>query len=635
MRKVSLVLLAAAMACFAGGPKHKISSDLSATRSSSVQIIVQWGVSSGSAISEKVLALGGAVISEFPRIRAGVYQLPSSALTALGEDQDLKFISADRKIRKKSDVKAPVNSAIKAAPAAAVINAPYAWYAGYLGRGIGVAVVDSGINQDDDLGIYLNAPVYTEDFTGLMPARSGKNSSKLGGYGPDWYGHGQHIAGIIGSNGKSSLCSNCTQSFLGIAPAASLINLKVLNANGVGSDSSVMAAIDRAIALKNSYNIRVMNLSLGRPVYESYTQDPLCQAVEAAWQAGIVVVVSAGNNGRDSSLGNDGYGTINAPGNDPYVITVGAMKDMGTADGADDFIASYSSKGPTAIDHIVKPDVVAPGNLIVSLLAQNGTLALDNPENITAIAAYQSNAPRVGSIPVQPDYDATAETQPPAVKVGAGYSKRYYTMSGTSMAAAVVSGAVADLLQATPGLTPDQVKMLLMQTASKTFPTSSTVVDPVTAQSYTSYYDIFTVGAGYVDLMAALRSADQVPTGVTAISPTAVYDSTSGEVELSFDSTSVFSDKAMWGAGSTSANKAMWGAGSTSANKAMWGASSMWSNSVLNGNKAMWGASSVWGASVDSAEKAMWGASAIWTNKAMWGASSMTVSESLIAHGEQ
>ncbi len=100
-------------------------------------------------------------------------------------------------------------------------------------------------------------------------------------------------------------------------------------------------------------------------MFESYTLDPLCQAVEAAYQAGIVVVVSAGNMGRDNSFRNNGYGTITAPANDPYVITVGAMKMMGTPDRGDDLIATYSSKGPTIIDHIAKPDLVAPGNRLV------------------------------------------------------------------------------------------------------------------------------------------------------------------------------------------------------------------------------------------------------------------------------
>src|SRR5439155_7276405 len=112
----------------------------------------------------------------------------------------------------------------------------------------------------------------------------------------------------------------------------------------------------------------------------------------------------------------------------------------------------------------------------------------------------------------QPAYNSDSGTQPPSVKVGGGYSNKYFVLNGTSMAAAVVSGAVADLIQAAPSLTPDQVKMLLMQTASKTFPTLSTVTDSTTGQTYTSYYDVFSVGAGYLDLAAALKAVNQVPT---------------------------------------------------------------------------------------------------------------------------
>ena len=183
----------------------------------------------------------------------------------------------------------------------------------------------------------------------------------------DQYGHGSHVSGIIAGTGKNSLGSNYFYTFKGIADGANLINLRVLDQNGAGTDSQVIAAIQTAIQLKSKYNIRVINLSLGRPVYESYTLDPLCQAVEQAWKAGIVVVVAAGNDGRNNNAGTNGYGTIAAPGNDPYVITVGAMNSMGTSSRADDHIASYSSKGPTLFDHIVKPDLVAPGNRIISL----------------------------------------------------------------------------------------------------------------------------------------------------------------------------------------------------------------------------------------------------------------------------
>lgn len=118
------------------------------------------------------------------------------------------------------------------------------------------------------------------------------------------------MSGIIAGNAKWSTCSSCTRSFRGIAPNANILDLRVLDANGESTDSTVIAAIDTAISLKAQYNIRVINLSLGRPVYESYTQDPLCQAVEAAWQAGIVVVAAAGNDGRDNSFDSNGYGTI-------------------------------------------------------------------------------------------------------------------------------------------------------------------------------------------------------------------------------------------------------------------------------------------------------------------------------------
>ena len=165
----------------------------------------------------------------------------------------------------------------------------------------------------------------------------------------------------------------------------------------------MIAAIDRAIALKNQYNIRGINLSIGRPIFESCTLDPLCAAVTAAWKKGIVVVVAAGN------LGRNGYATITSPGNDPYAITVGAMKTDGTPQRSDDLIASYSSKGPTWIDFEVKPDVVAPGNLVHSLLVPGSTLAKQFPGNIS--------------------------------------SPYYIQLSGTSMATPVVSGAAAVLLQ--------------------------------------------------------------------------------------------------------------------------------------------------------------------------------------------
>jgi serine protease AprX len=324
-----------------------------------------------------------------------------------------------------------------------------------------------------------------------------------------------------------------------MAPNASLIDLRVLDRNGESLDSEVIAAIDWAIQLKAKYNIRVINLSLGRAVSESYKQDPLCQVVEAAWKAGIVVVVAAGNDGRDNSVGEHGYGTVNAPGNDPSVVTVGAMKAMGTYSRTDDLIASYSSKGPSLFDNVVKPDLVAPGNGIVSVRASGtSTLVTEFPGN---------------PFP----------------------SQSYFLLNGTSMAAAAVSGAVADLLQAQPNLTPDQVKARLMLTAYKTFPQFSTATDPVTGAAYVSCYDLFTVGAGYLDLQAALTNS-YVSAG-NSLSPTAAFNPGAGAIWLNFDPASAI---APYGAQGVLAG---WGAAATLGSNGVAGSSSIWSTGTSSG----------------------------------------------------
>src|SRR5437016_4557938 len=154
---------------------------------------------------------------------------------------------------------------------------------------------------------------------------------------------GSDIAGIVAGNGSVSAGPGGFRTYKGIAPNARLLDLRVLDANGVSSDTVLIAAIQRAVELKQQYNVRVINLSVGRPVFESCSLDPLCKAVEAAWANGIVVVTAAGNFGRN------GYATVLSPGNSPHAITVGAMKTMDTASRTDDAIASYSSKGPTYI----------------------------------------------------------------------------------------------------------------------------------------------------------------------------------------------------------------------------------------------------------------------------------------------
>ncbi|MFZ1137376.1 MAG: S8 family peptidase, partial [Candidatus Korobacteraceae bacterium] len=385
-----------------------------------ISVIVQYKSVPLSA-QVKNLRVGNATVSAQLQVISGLrLVVPVAQLASLAADPNVTYVSPDRKVH------GHLNNA---APA---VLANYAWGLGLSGTGIGVAVIDSGIHEADDLnqtgsGSRIKASF---DYTG-----DGLD---------DGYGHGTHVAGIIGGNGSDSTCSVCNVTIKGIAPNVNLISLRVLNNQGEGTESQVIQAIQAAIQLKSTYNIRVINLSVGRPVFESFTQDPLCQAVEQAWKAGIVVVVSAGNDGRDNSAGTYGYWTIESPGNDPYVITVGAVNTKATPDRSDDAMTSYSAKGPTAFDYIVKPDLVAPGNRVVSLYAP-GQLDIQNPQNRVPLNYYEN----------------TGSTDA---------SSNYFVLSGTSMAAGMVSGAAALMIQNDSTLTPDQIKARLMKTAFKQLP---------------------------------------------------------------------------------------------------------------------------------------------------------------------
>ena len=232
---------------------------------------------------------------------------------------------------------------------------------GFDGTGVGVAIIDSGIaNWHDDLG--ADRVVHFADFVTFLPQPH------------DDYGHGTHVAGIIAGNGYDSGGAR-----RGIAPGANLIVLKVLDATGDGFISNVIAAIDYAIEQRVRLNIRVLNLSVAAGVYESFTTDPFTLAAKRAVDAGIVVVTSAGNLGS-SETGQVQYGGITAPGNAPWVLTVGASNHQRTAARADDVVAPFSSRGPTNIDRAMKPDVVAPGVAIESLAAAGSTIYTANPK---------------------------------------------------------------------------------------------------------------------------------------------------------------------------------------------------------------------------------------------------------------
>jgi serine protease AprX len=574
-------LLLTASFAFAG--RRKIAPDLqNAKPGSRVNVIVQFNKPISSAMHEKVIRRGGKLRRELRLIRSGAYSLSASEVSDLATDPDVAYISLDR----------PVHSLGTGRIVPAIdyhnetMNTPWAWEQGLDGSGIGVAVIDSGIANVSDLD--KNRVVYSQDFVG-----------DNGGSSDDLYGHGTHVSGIIAGTGKNSRGLGNQYTFQGIAPGVNLIDLRVLDSTGAGTDSEVINAIQTAIQLKNTYNIRVINLSLGRGVYESYTQDPLCQAVEQAWQAGIVVVVSAGNEGRNDSAGTNGYGTITAPGNDPYVITVGAMNTMDTPDRTDDIPASYSSKGPSLFDQVVKPDLVAPGNLIVSLYTPPETLNQENPGNEVPYSVYQSNG-------------------------NSGNSTNYFVLSGTSMAAPMVSGTAALMLEQNPNLTPDQVKAILMLTAFKGLQQYSIAVDPVSGQTFDEQADIFTVGAGYVDAQAALTNT-VVPPGAfgSAMSPFATIDS-NGNVIL-VNGTPVSGATVIWGGSTPWANTVIWGGSLSGADDAgqtvIWGGSSVVSDTVIWGGSTTQGATVIWGGSTAQGATVIWGGS--------------TAAAETVAHGDR
>ena len=287
----------------------------------------------------------------------------------------------------------------------ATLSTPLLWRAGNTGAGVGVAVIDTGV--DGNLADFSSRSGASRVIATAVTNPDAKTVF-------DTYGHGTDVAGIIAGDGGNRDASDPLRGqYVGVAPDANLIAIKASDEKGNASVLDVIYGIEFAIAHQRDYNIRVLNLSLDAATPQSYKVDPLDAAVEAAWNHGIVVVAAAGNRGAA------GNAVQFAPANDPYVITVGGTDENGTSNPLNDTIASWSSRGTTQ-DGFQKPDVYAPGAHIVSVLAPNSQFALQCP---TCIIGGQ-----------------------------------YIRTSGTSMAAPMISGLVADVLQAHPGLTPDQVK---------------------------------------------------------------------------------------------------------------------------------------------------------------------------------
>ena len=398
------------------------------------RVIVQTDdATSLQSVNSMVLQRGGRSRRALPLINARVVDLPNAAIAALAANPLVKRVWLDR----------PIAAATERT--GATIGATAVRQAlGFDGSGVGVAVIDSGITTWHDDLTASGGGQRVDRFVDLVNERSASY---------DDLGHGTHVAGIIAGNGFDSSGARA-----GVAPGASLTVIKVIDATGRGYISDVIAAIDYAIAQRTALNIRIINLSVAAGVYESYETDPLTLAAKRAVDAGLVVVAAAGNNGR-SRTGQDQYGGIGAPGNAPWVLTVGASSHAGTADRTDDTMAAFSSRGPTAFNFAAKPDLVAPGIGIESLSDPNSLFYTLRAASLLSGTAPTSYSP-------------------------------YLSLSGTSMAAPVVAGTVALMLQANPSLTPNAVKAILQYTAE---------VNPA--------FDPLTEGAGFLNAQGAVELA--------------------------------------------------------------------------------------------------------------------------------
>jgi len=331
------------------------------------------------------------------------------------------------------------------------VRASDAWLRGATGNGVGVAVIDSGIAGDlPDFVTGGRSRVIASAVTN--PCATDAN---------DQFGHGTHVAGLIAGNSLNSpVKKNLSGRYMGIAPRANLISVKVADDDGETTVLDVIYGIQFAVDNKDRFGIRVVNLSLSSTVSESYLTDPLDAAAESAWFSGLVVVAAAGNDGVAPDA------VSYAPGNDPYVISVGGVDDRGTRSRDDDVLAPWSSRGVTQ-DGFQKPDVLAPGLRLVSTLA-------------------------IGS-----DFEKLCR------KCIIG--RAYFRLSGTSMSAAVVSGAVALMLDKRPGLTPNQVKGAMLA----------------------SRYNVPGTGAA-VDALGALDGTGPANQGLT---PNRLIDQATGQID--------------------------------------------------------------------------------------------------------
>jgi serine protease AprX len=419
-----------------------------------VSVIVQKADQTPQA-EQSAVRLGGTITKDLHIIHAFAAVMTAAAARELAASPAVRWVSLDAPVEHSGG---PIDTTRLATAYAQTIGADRVWNEApaYLqGQGVTVAVVDSGSCQnngipcDDLVGADGLSRVLTA--VSVMSGQSGPGNSSP----QDFYGHGSLVEGVVGSTGIGS-----DGKYMGIAPNVNLVSVKVADNLGQALASDVVNGLQWVLTNKATYNIRVVNLSLNSTLPESYHTSALDAAVEILWFNGIVVVVPAGNNGT---------ATLYAPANDPFVITVGATDDKGTAALTDDTLASFSAYG-TDETGAVKPDLVAPGTNLISIVpkAKNKIWKDHQSHYIGEYAAFEY----------------------------------YMRVSGTSFSAPVVAGAAALLLQHEPNLTPDQVKYRLKATANTSWPG----------------YNTTTAGAGYLDIYAAVHGSNtqSANTGLSA-----------------------------------------------------------------------------------------------------------------------
>ena len=396
---IAPMVITAAVASTAGPAPRPASSPAS----SQSDVIVQ-ARGNGTAAGATVVQAGGQITRDLPVIDGVAATVPTAALPQLSATPGL-IVTPDLPVQVQSVPKPASNPS----PYRKVVGADDLNAGGYTGAGVTVALIDTGVSAVPDLAGKI-IPI-RDGLTGVTsPCVNLSGESDC----TDSYGHGTFMAGIIAGSGAASGGLH-----KGMAPDARIVSVKIAGRDGSADVSNVLAAIQWVVSFKDVYAIRVLNLSLGTDSTQTFRTDPLNYAVERAWDSGVAVVVAAANRGPAA-------GTISKPGDDPWVITVGAIDDRGTPGLGDDHVPDFSAHGPTAADGLAKPDVVAPGAHIVSLQAPGSSIAANVPTAMTG---------------------------------------GYRMGSGTSMATAVVSGAAALLMGANPSLTPDRLKFALTATA--------------------------------------------------------------------------------------------------------------------------------------------------------------------------